>query len=38
LLKEAIRVIETMPNWIPGEIKGKAVKSTYRMPVTFKIH
>lgn len=34
---EAIRVIATMPKWIPAQLDGKAVSSTYTLPVTFKI-
>ena len=25
--REAIRVVRSMPNWIPGKIRGKPVKS-----------
>lgn len=34
---EAIRVIQSMPNWLPGKQKGRAVKVRYKMPLTFKI-
>ncbi len=34
---EAIRVVETMPNWKPGRIEGKPVNVSYRMPIKFKL-
>ena len=34
---EAVRVIQSMPNWLPGKQKGRAVKVRYKMPLTFKI-
>lgn len=34
--KEAMRVIKSMPNWIPGEKNGKKVKAHVVLPVTFK--
>jgi TonB family protein len=37
LEEEAIRVINRMPNWIPGTIKGKNVKTWMIMPITFRI-
>lgn len=35
--QEAVRVIESMPQWIPGKHNGVAVPVYYRVPVTFKI-
>ena len=35
--KEAIRVIGSMPKWIPGMQKGKAVKVRYTVPVMFRL-
>jgi len=35
--KEAIRVIKSMPKWKPGKNGGKAVRSYFSMPVTFKL-
>lgn len=35
--KEAIRVVESMPNWIPGKQRGQAVNVRYTLPVTFKL-
>lgn len=34
---EAIRVIKSMPNWLPGKQKGRAVKVRYKMPISFKL-
>ncbi len=34
---EALRVISSMPNWIPGKQDGKAVAVKYTVPVTFKL-
>ena len=33
--QEAVRVIESMPRWIPGKHNGQAVRVYYRVPVTF---
>lgn len=35
--KEAIRVISTMPNWIPGKQNGSAVRVKYTLPITFRL-
>ncbi len=35
--KEAVRVIKIMPDWNPATVDGKAVESTYTLPVTFKL-
>jgi len=35
--KEAIRVINSMPKWIPGKQGGVAVKVKYTLPVSFRI-
>jgi len=37
LEKEAIRVINSLPNFIPGEIKGQKVSVYYTLPLTFKL-
>ena len=34
---EAIRVINTMPNWIPGRQNGEPVRVKYTVPITFKM-
>lgn len=35
--KEAIRVVESMPDWIPAQNDGKAVDSYFHLPVSFKL-
>ena len=35
--KEAKRIIESMPNWIPGREKGVLVKTKHTVPVQFKL-
>ena len=35
--KEAIRVVEAMPKWIPGKQNGQYVRVKYNYPVTFKL-
>ena len=35
---EALRVISSMPNWIPGKQDGKPVAVKYTIPVTFKLN
>ena len=37
LEKEAIRVINSLPDFIPGEIKGQKVSVYYTLPLTFKL-
>lgn len=37
LNKEAIRVVKTMPKWIPGKQKGEPVNVSFIIPVTFRI-
>jgi hypothetical protein len=32
---EAMRVISDMPDWTPGEVKGKKVKVYYTLPIIF---
>jgi TonB family protein len=35
--KEAIRVVQSMPDWIPGELKGKKVPVYYTLPIVFRL-
>lgn len=35
--KEAVRVVQMMPKWIPGTIKGRIVRVGYTLPINFKI-
>ena len=34
---EALRVIGTMPNWMPGMQNGEAVRVKYTVPITFRL-
>jgi len=34
--QEAIRVLKMAPNWNPGKLKNKIVRSTYILPITIK--
>ncbi|WP_343635691.1 energy transducer TonB [Fluviicola sp.] len=36
--EEAVRLIKSMPNWNPGKLNGKPVKSLYSLPVIFKLN
>ncbi len=33
--EEAIRLIKSMPKWTPGKQNGKAVRVSFKLPVTF---
>jgi len=35
--EEALRVVKSMPDWIPGKQKGKAVNVQYNLPVQYKL-
>lgn len=35
--EEAVRVIENMPNWIPGKQRGKAIGVQFNMPIRFPL-
>lgn len=35
--EEAIRVVKSMPKWNPAKQNGKAVKTKYTVPVTFRL-
>lgn len=32
---EAVRVVESMPKWVPGRLNGEAVRVKYNVPVRF---
>jgi protein TonB len=34
---EAVRVVSSMPNWRPGTVKGRPVKTRVTLPIIFKI-
>ena len=36
--KEAVRVISLMPKWIPGKLKGKAVRVKFIIPIAFRLN
>jgi len=36
--EEALRVVNQMPTWTPGRIKGKNVKTYYTLPVSFQLY
>lgn len=35
--KEAIRVVENMPKWIPGTQRGEPVRVSYTVPINFRL-
>jgi protein TonB len=35
--KEAIRVLRSMPKWIPGKKRGEPVRVKYTIPVNFAL-
>ena len=35
--EEALRVVKMMPNWVPGEDKGKPVAVQYNLPIKFNL-
>ena len=35
--KEAMRVVQAMPKWIPGKQRGKTVRVRFTLPVTFRL-
>ena len=35
--REALRVMQAMPKWIPGKQNGKVVRTKYTVPVTFRL-
>ena len=38
LVDEAIRVLKTMPKWIPAEHEGKIVRSTFTLPIKIRVN
>ncbi|MGL4631925.1 MAG: energy transducer TonB [Leadbetterella sp.] len=34
---EAIRIVKKMPDWIPGQLKGKAIDYQFNVPIEFKL-
>ena len=37
LNREAVRVVNSMPNWIPGTKRGKPIRVRYTLPVNFRL-
>ena len=35
--KEAVRIVKSMPRWIPGRQDGKKVRVKYTLPIYFKL-
>ena len=35
--EEALRVVQSMPNWKPGKQRGKPVRVKYTVPVNFRL-
>ncbi|MDE6317852.1 MAG: energy transducer TonB, partial [Muribaculaceae bacterium] len=35
--KEAVRVVKTLPKFIPGKMNGQAVNVWYTLPINFKL-
>jgi len=35
--KEAMRVVSSMPNWIPGEQNGEKINVRFTLPIQFRI-
>jgi len=35
--KEAVRVVRSLPKWVPGKINGKPVACYYRLPIVFEL-
>jgi protein TonB len=38
LNEEALRLVNAMPNWIPGKQNGKAVRVRFNLPIRFLLH
>ena len=34
---EAIRVVKSMPKWVPAQLNGRDVSSQFRLPIAFKL-
>lgn len=35
--KEAVRVVKTLPKFVPGKMNGHAVNVWYTLPITFRL-
>ena len=36
--KEAIRVVQNMPKWVPGTQRGEPVRVSYTAPINFRLN
>jgi protein TonB len=36
--REAVRVVSSLPDWIPGKQNGKNVSVHYTLPITFRLN
>ena len=34
---EAVRVVQAMPKWTPGKVKGKVVRVKFNLPIVFRL-
>ena len=37
LINEALRVAALMPDWIPAKRRGKDIRMTHTLPITFRL-
>jgi len=35
--KEALRIVQTMPQWVPGKQRNQPVRVQFNLPVRFKL-
>ncbi|MEI7596410.1 MAG: energy transducer TonB [Bacteroidota bacterium] len=35
--EEAIRLVQSMPKWTPGQLNGKPVRVSFNLPINFKL-
>lgn len=38
LCDEAVRVVKEMPKWNPAKVNGKVVRSSFRLPINFRLN
>ena len=36
--REAVRIVQSMPNWIPGKQRGEKVNVRFTLPIAFRLH
>jgi periplasmic protein TonB len=36
--EEALRVINAMPNWVPGQLDGEGIKFSFALPIAFRLN